>query len=779
MIPRPRLLVCALCLAPILAGGCVRGGFGVDGGGAVDGAMGADTKKGTPDLWDPPMDRGDTKQDQKMAPFPDLGPGKDWGSSSVAVTLLSPADGKVSNSVDITFSFKASGTSPLSKCTLVLNGKDDMTSGASGTLVRKGMVDGNYVWNVRCEDNQGRKGAAPKGRKLTSGSIPLTACKQSGWAKDTKYRLTKHISKVSGHCFVIGQDGVALSGNGYGIFSARRKDILYARGSNQRLTVLDNRTDSVSTGGQMFVDGYMTTMDTTKTTSQFPSVADVDADGDLDLISPVVKGAIWVHKNDGTGSFKGQLWSPGTSGFEATRLLDWDQDGKLDMFAANVGGLERCYWGTAGTGGPFGAYEAMDLGSHTRFLDLGDFNGDGRMDIVATNDWSTAGIDTRRHVHLNQIKSPHAGFKSSWVSQPDEDSGPWPTFVADLDGDGDHDLLTARIAGVVDRTCRVRLNTSAGTKFTSKLKISNCEPLGVFDMDNDGDTDLALALLDSKTGNRHTFQVMLNNGKGVFSNGQKMAFTAASDPLIVLADLDNDRLPEVVVGPASTSTSGPLTIFGRAKGSAPISALWMDKVVSSYNAITLRDLDSDGLVDLLVSRTSNKTQHLAFIRNNGAAGFSTDWLSLASNGDPYSPVLTVGDLHSAPATAIRISGKDVKVSGFKELRGFSTGVEVTGDNAEIKGIVITDPDLYGVLVKGANAATIANVVVRRHHLGVGLGILNSMVVTVNNSTFCPVARSSHLTALSSYCLNTTSLTGKGNKVLLNNGCKGLTATICR
>ena len=778
MIPLPRLAACALSLALLCGPGCVRGGFGVDGGAAADGGGAVtDARQTEGDTRAQPLDRGDTKQDQKMVPFPDLGGAKDWGDTGITVTLLTPKDGLMSPLVGLAFTFKATSKTPLSGCTLVLNGKDAVSGTPAGTLVHGALPDGNHLWNVRCEDKMGRKGAAPTPRKLTSQGLPLTACKQGGWAKDTKYRLTKHISKVSGHCMVLNQDGVLLSGNGYGIFSARRKDILYARGANQRLTVLDNRTDKVSSGAGMFVDGYKTTMDTSKTTSQFPSVADVDADGDLDLISPTVKGAIWVHKNDGKGDLGKQLWAPGTSsGFEATRLLDWDQDGKLDMFAANLGGLEQCYWGVSGSSSPFKGSVSADLGDYTRFLDLGDFNGDKRLDVVGTNDLTPGASDTRRHIMLNQKATSHATFKAGWISDPDQDSGPWPTFVADFDGDGDHDLLTARIYSGTNRACRVRLNDGSGTKFPSKLMVPSCEPLGALDMDKDGHTDLVLALLDTTTGKRHTVQVQLGDGKGSFVAGQKIALSAQSDPLAAIGDLDNDGLPEVVLGPAGTA--GALAVHGRTKGSAPFAARWKDKASFVYNAINLRDLDSDGLVDILISRTTNKTHHMAFMRNKGSAGFSTDWLSLATGGDAYSPVLSAGDLHSAPATGIRITGKGVKVSGIKEVRGFSTGVEVAAANAEITGVVVTDPDLYGVLVTGATAATLSNIVVRRHHLGVGLALFNSTGVVVNNSTFCPVARSSNLTALSSYCLSSKGLTGKGNKVLLNNGCKGMTTTVC-
>ena len=414
-------------------------------------------------------------------------------------------------------------------------------------------------------------------------------------------------------------------------------------------------------------------------------------------------------------------------------------------------------------------------------MDLGDFNGDARIDLVATNDWVGAGStggDGRRHLVLNTYGASGVNFTSGWVSAAGDDSGPWPTLVADLDGDGDHDLVTARIASAKDRACRVRLNDGTGKKFTSQMTLFSCEPLAALDMDKDGDTDLVIAILSNANGQRQTVQVLNNHGTGSFTSGPKLSLGQVKDPLVAVGNLDGDGLPEIVIG--SRGAAGPLEVHGRAAGTLAFTKRWASKGTSIYNSIHLRDLDGDGLEDMMVSRSnSKKVSYMVFVRNLGKVGFSEDWLAISTKGDPFGPVLVVGDLHSAPSTAIRITGKDVIVQGFKELRGFSTGVEVTASGATVQWSGITDPDLYGVLIKGTSGTAIRNVKVGRLHMGVGLGVLNSTGVQVEKSTFCPVGGDHRLTALSSYCAGGAKLSGKGNRLMLNNGCQGIGFESCR
>jgi len=214
---------------------------------------------------------------------------------------------------------------------------------------------------------------------------------------------------------------------------------------------------------------------------------DVDADGDQDLL--LVSGAWWpdspatheptssqVYLNAGDGRFShaGPAWAVG-QGLNATGVAcgDWDADGRIDVYVAAVG-RDRLYRNTgqgfedvtaqAGLGDA-----ADDWSTSPAFVDV---DGDGDLDLFVPHyvQWSPQ-KDRSLHFTLNGSdraygppKQYEGGHATLWLNAGDgtftdvsEDSGLIVTnpatgvavgkslavAPADLDGDGDIDLLVA------------------------------------------------------------------------------------------------------------------------------------------------------------------------------------------------------------------------------------------------------------------------------------------------------------------------------------------------
>ena len=115
------------------------------------------------------------------------------------------------------------------------------------------------------------------------------------------------------------------------------------------------------------------------------AVADIDSDGDLDLIVVTVNG-LRIFSNRGNLTFSevtAQSLLPASSiGVTAMAIVDWDRDSDVDLLIATANGgglLENVRHGRL-------QYRSLDnfpMLQGSTSLDIGDFDGDGSWDVVA------------------------------------------------------------------------------------------------------------------------------------------------------------------------------------------------------------------------------------------------------------------------------------------------------------------------------------------------------------------------------------------------------------
>ena len=117
--------------------------------------------------------------------------------------------------------------------------------------------------------------------------------------------------------------------------------------------------------------------------------------------------------------------------------------------------------------------------------------------------------------------------------------------AADLDGDGDVDLVTANQR---DRTLSVLHGNGDGT-----LRVGQHVPIGsnplallAMDHDRDGDVDLVAGQFKGQfKGGAH--RLCLNRGDGTFAGSAEVRLETAREPCdVALGDLDNDGRLDVV-----------------------------------------------------------------------------------------------------------------------------------------------------------------------------------------------------------------------------------------
>jgi hypothetical protein len=275
---------------------------------------------------------------------------------------------------------------------------------------------------------------------------------------------------------------------------------------------------------------------------------------------------------------------------------DFNGDGKLDLATANAAGNTVSVRLGDGMGGFSGTTE-VSVGTQPRSLAVADFNRDGKLDLAVANSFSNT-VSIR-------LGDGSGGFSGS----TDISVGATPRSVvaADFNGDGKLDFATANLSNTVS----VRLGDGAGG-FSGSTNVSvGSAPnsLAVGDFNGDGKLDLATANVASGT-----VSVRLGDGTGGFSGSTEVS--VGSGPVFVaVADFNRDGKPDL-----ATANNGDNTVSIRlGDGSGGFSGSTSASVGSGPVFVAVADFDGDGKPDLA---TANNSNTVSVLLGDGAGGLS-------------------------------------------------------------------------------------------------------------------------------------------------------------
>ena len=239
-----------------------------------------------------------------------------------------------------------------------------------------------------------------------------------------------------------------------------------------------------------------------------PTLADLDDDGDLDLLVGANSGGFLYYKNTGTSNAPDFTFAEAApfgltaveTGFSTTSLEDLDNDADLDLLSGGINGDFNYYENIGTASAPdFASLQVNPFGlvigtifNDPNFIDLDQ---DGDFDIMSENEL------TGDFIYLKNIGSATLPEFEAPDIDPFGLSGPESGFLlvlvtfADLDNDGDADLMTSGYTN--DFTYYENIGSSSfpefGTTQTNPFDITagfstyNCSTFG--DLDGDGDLD--------------------------------------------------------------------------------------------------------------------------------------------------------------------------------------------------------------------------------------------------------------------------------------------------
>ena len=190
--------------------------------------------------------------------------------------------------------------------------------------------------------------------------------------------------------------------------------------------------------------GPLIPIDATISQARTQAVGDVDGDGDLDIVTNSLGSAYisWYENTDGDGSFGPQQVVDDVGLYEnSVNIVDIDGDGDNDLLSQK---FDLVIWRENLNGnGVFGpinliSSEAINISD----VKYGDFDNDGDMDVisVSTDDDKVAwyeNLDGMGNFGPQQIIDLTL-------------KAPRTVYVADLDGDGDLDIISAALEPVAN-----------------------------------------------------------------------------------------------------------------------------------------------------------------------------------------------------------------------------------------------------------------------------------------------------------------------------------------
>ena len=240
---------------------------------------------------------------------------------------------------------------------------------------------------------------------------------------------------------------------------------------------------------------------------------DYNNDGNMDLYICKIRFRNTLYHNNGDGTFSEVGATAGVNDIRDTQDATWadyDNDGDLDLYIVNREQNNALFKNT-GTGGFDEVACALsidntDVGKSASWI---DFDTDGDLDLFIANVGANAlyqnnGADQFTNIATNDLKST----SGAWIS--------WAGAWGDYDRDGDPDLFVAN--GADSRAGQVSpllQNDGAGAftniTATSGITTSPKSAISATSADYDGDGDLDIYVINSRLPSFEANQLYRNN----------------------------------------------------------------------------------------------------------------------------------------------------------------------------------------------------------------------------------------------------------------------------
>jgi hypothetical protein len=451
--------------------------------------------------------------------------------------------------------------------------------------------------------------------------------------------------------------GIPVSGNplAVGDFNGDGKPDILEQGTGTLLVLLGNG------------DGTFQAPISTPSGANLTAIvaADLNADGKADVLG-LFNGMLMVYLGKGDGTFaSGVPYNTNTMLGDMLTVGDFNGDHKIDVVVSTSPvtsvGQEIVFLGN-GDGTlqlPVTSVGVNEPGS----IAVGDFNGDGKADLLINGGSVTIGPSTIAAATYLLLGNGDGTFQAPTTAF----QGGGVVAASDLNGDGRLDVILYSPSAV-----EIYLGKGDGTfSNTSNYLSEGSGGLLVADFNLDGKMDIDAG-----------GSVLLGNGNGTFQGiplGLLPGFSTGIGPLVT-GKFDKTSLPGVaIIGsqPVGTSIANFVYVFSN-NGSAALSLSHTYTLQQPGYAIVTADFNGDGNLDLMVFSAPP---------NSGTWGY----IVLLGNGDgTFQPPTFVSESVSSPPLGEQ--NNSVVVADFNGDKKLDVAVGLAGLGNQTLAVLLGNGD---------------------------------------------------------------------------------------
>lgn len=381
-------------------------------------------------------------------------------------------------------------------------------------------------------------------------------------------------------------------------------------------------------------------------------VADFNKDGHPDVAVSQINGSnVVVILGNGNGTFQAPRTNALPAQGWGLAVGDVNGDGIPDIVATTPSNGGVTVFLGKGDGnftpvnnpvsGTLPTANAAVPGGGCTAIAVGDFNKDGKLDIAA----GLSGVNTAALVAVLPGNGDGTFGPERLFGTADT---PQSVAVGDFNGDGNLDWIasTGQINSANQGSVTVGLGRGDGTFLATESYVAGQGPAWAAEADfnKDGKLDVVVPNTPSQS-----ISIFLGKGDGTLQPATNVAFPAFSPSFVVTGDFNNDGNPDFVVFSSWCPNFANAPVFaylGKGDGTfqnpvtSNISGL---SSCGSLNVMVAGDFNGDGKLDIGMLLTNNSGPLIAVMLGNGDGTFQAPITTPAPGG--RATWMTVGDLN--------------------------------------------------------------------------------------------------------------------------------------